>query len=93
MNLEEIEADEFASRFLNTEDLLFPYNYCSPNFSAPACKVSKTALWKRPNNLNILSLLNSKYIKIHKKSRNTILLYLLSTMKFALFLSQMDLVG
>lgn len=60
--LEEIEADEFAGRLLMPESMLFYCNFYSLDSAASYFNVSKTALWKRLNNLKRLDLLQSKRI-------------------------------
>lgn len=66
MAMEEIEADEFAGRLLMPGSMLFSCNYYSLDSAASYFNVSKTALWKRLNNIKRLDLLHSR--KIHSCS-------------------------
>ncbi len=60
--LEEIEADEFAGKLLMPESMLFSCNYYSLECAASYFNVSKTALWKRLNNIKRLDLLQSRRV-------------------------------
>lgn len=64
--MEEIEADEFAGRLLMPESMLLSCNYYSLDLAAAYFNVSKTALWKRLNNIKKLELLHSR--KVHSCS-------------------------
>lgn len=69
--MEEIEADEFAGRFLMPEKLLFSCNYYSLDSVASYFNVSKTALWKRLNNAKRLDLLHSRRVHACSTCGNT----------------------
>lgn len=58
--IEEKEADEFAGRLLMPSKLIFTCNYYSIDSTAEYFNVSKTALWKRLNNMQRLDLLTSR---------------------------------
>jgi Zn-dependent peptidase ImmA (M78 family) len=61
--IEGLEADEFSGRFLLPKWLLFSCNYHSVAWAAWYLNVSKTALWKRLNNMKRLDLLASRAVK------------------------------
>lgn len=69
--MEEIEADEFAGRLLMPEKMLFSCNYYSIDSAAAYFNVSKTALWKRLNNIKRLDLLHSKRVHSCSTCGNT----------------------
>lgn len=69
--LEDIEADEFAGRLLLPEKLLYSCNYYSFSSAADYFMVSKTALWKRLNNLKRLKLMLPKPISTCPLCGNT----------------------
>jgi Zn-dependent peptidase ImmA (M78 family) len=69
--LENLEADEFAGRFLLPESLIFTINYYSLASAAEYFMVSKTALWKRLNNMKRLDVLNSRTIRTCESCGNT----------------------
>jgi len=54
--IEEYEADEFAGRFLMPEKLIMSCNLYTMDSAARYFMVSKTALWKRLNNMKKLNL-------------------------------------
>jgi ribosomal protein L37E len=68
---ENLEADEFAGRFLLPEALLFSCNYYSIASAAEYLIVSETALWKRLNNMKRLDLFHSRRVNTCQKCGNT----------------------
>lgn len=62
-DMENLEADEFAGRFLMPEGLIVSLNYFSLASTANYLMVSKNALWTRLNNLKRLDVLNSRTIR------------------------------
>jgi hypothetical protein len=68
---EDLEADEFAGRFLLPEALLFSCNYYSITSAAEYFMVSETALWKRLNNMKRLDLFHSRRVNTCQKCGNT----------------------
>jgi hypothetical protein len=68
---ENLEADEFAARFLMPEALLFSLNYYHIASAAEYLMVSQTALWKRLNNMKRLDLFHSRRISTCEKCGNT----------------------
>lgn len=71
IEIEEIEADEFAGRLLMPERLLFSCNYYSLESISEFFKVSKTSFWKRLNSIKRLDLLCSKKIQACSHCGNT----------------------
>jgi Zn-dependent peptidase ImmA (M78 family) len=69
--LENLEADEFAGRFLLPEKLIFNCNYYSLSSAAEYFMVSRTALWKRLNSMKRLDVLNSRCIRTCERCGNT----------------------
>lgn len=69
--LEELEANEFAGRLLMPEKILYSCNFYSMEKTAEYFIVSKTALWKRLNNINQVRLLNSRKIRSCSLCGNT----------------------
>lgn len=59
LDMEEEEANEFAARLLLPGSLLYNSNYYSLDGTAQYFNVSRTALWKRLNNIKRLDLLSS----------------------------------
>lgn len=64
---EDLEADEFAARFLLPEALLFSCNYYSITSASEYFMVSETALWKRLNNMKRLDLFHSRRVNTCQK--------------------------
>lgn len=69
--LEEIEADEFAGKLLMPESLIFSCNFYSLDAAAEYFKVSKSALWKRLNNMKRLDVIHSRKISSCPECGNT----------------------
>jgi Zn-dependent peptidase ImmA (M78 family) len=68
---ENIEADEFAARFLMPQKLIFSCNFYSLSSAAEYLMVSETALWKRLNNMKRLDLLHSRRVSTCESCGNT----------------------
>ena len=71
LNLEELEANFFASLILMPDKILFSCNFPSLEATAEYLKVSNSALWYRLNNLKRLDLLRSKVEKTCQCCGNT----------------------
>ena len=69
--IEEHEANEFAGRLLMPEKMLCSCNYYSIDSVAQYFIVSRSALWKRLNNMKRLDLLNSRKIQACSRCGNT----------------------
>jgi Zn-dependent peptidase ImmA (M78 family) len=72
LDLEELEANFFASLVLMPEKILFSCNYPSLEATAEYLNVSSRALWYRLNNLKRLDLLRYKVEKTCQCCGNTI---------------------
>jgi len=71
IDLEELEANYFASLLLMPEKLLYSCNFPSLELTAEYLNVSNRALWYRLNNLKRLDLLQSKMEKTCQCCGNT----------------------
>src|SRR5690606_18320362 len=69
--IKEHEANEFAGRLLMPEKMLCSCNYYSIDSVAQYFIVSRSALWKRLNNMKRLDLLNSRKIQACSRCGNT----------------------
>lgn len=69
--IEELEANEFAGRLIMPSDIIFTCNYYSLDAVAQYFIVSKTALWKRLNNMKRLDLLHARKVRACRQCGNT----------------------
>jgi Predicted Zn peptidase len=71
LEIEDLEADEFAARLLIPEDKLLTCNFVSLEKVAAEFNVSDQALWKRLNNLKCLDLLKNQPFYVCETCGNT----------------------
>ncbi|HCW05099.1 MAG TPA: Zn peptidase [Clostridium sp.] len=71
LDIEELEANLFASLILMPEEIIYTCNYPSLEITAEYLNVSSRALWYRLNNLKRLDLLRSKVRKTCQCCGNT----------------------
>lgn len=69
--IEEHEANEFAGRLIMPNEVIFTCNYYSLDAVSEYFVVSKTALWKRLNNMKRLDLLHSRKVRSCQQCGNT----------------------